>query len=331
MKKSLYLLIALVVIGNTTFSETTLTEETYNSQTEVLSEIVIPQDNKWYFTGRLYLETEDIQNSSKVRRVTNKMEKVGNSEDGLFLGTGVVASRDRLTLDLNVERRYNGDVYSFKESTRDMTKVDWKVKYQLFEKQGFHIKYRNEQADNFRRDRIELGTDWNYYENMFTGWAVIGHDKDKSDGKHLKGNFWEFEFGPTFSLTEKLSINPTIYNIGEFYDNYEMVETQIRIMAPYVINEKLTIMPRIRLTLDKNVDDKIDGDYKKSWEATFGNRIRYELMANYIINEDFSTFISIGYENEKRDFENSKYFGGVNGKQSHNMWCGYIGLTYKFN
>ena len=66
MKKSFYLLAALAVISNTTFAETTLTEEIYNTQTEVLSEVIIPQDSKWYFTGRLYLETED---RSEERRV----------------------------------------------------------------------------------------------------------------------------------------------------------------------------------------------------------------------------------------------------------------------
>lgn len=43
MKKSFYLLVALAVISNTTFAETTLTEEIYNTQTEVLSEVIIPQ------------------------------------------------------------------------------------------------------------------------------------------------------------------------------------------------------------------------------------------------------------------------------------------------
>jgi hypothetical protein len=45
MKKSFYLLAALAVISNTTFAETTLTEEIYNTQTEVLSEVIIPKDS----------------------------------------------------------------------------------------------------------------------------------------------------------------------------------------------------------------------------------------------------------------------------------------------
>lgn len=367
MKKSLYLLAVLSLLGTNVFAKevvtgpTTITEapiageikeESLNDETQVMTMVEIPED-KWTFNGRMYLETENFDNSSKIvrsglpRNYQGSMNPMGNGDDALFWGTGVSASKGKLTLDLNVERRYIGGAYSFKEGTNDRTRTDWKVRYQLLENQGFHVKYRNENGDGFRRERFELGTDWNYYNNLFAGWFVVGHDMDKGtsyeidildptaivkSGKRTKGNYWEGDFGPSFKLTETLSLNPTIYTTGEFYDSYEMVETQLRIMMPYQATEKLTIMPRIRLTLEKTVDSKdSNGDFKRDWEAGFGDRIRYELMGNYVFTEQLSTFVGVAFENGKRDFKNSNIFGGVNGKETCNMWWGYVGLNYKFN
>lgn len=363
MKKSLYLLAALsllgtnvfakeVVAGPTTITETVvpvageIKEENVNEETQVMTMVEVPED-KWTFGGRMYLETENFDNSSKIVRKGDKMVPMGNGDDALFWGTGISASKDKLTLDLNVERRYIGGAYSFKDGTNDRTRVDWKVRYQLLENQGFHVKYRNENGDGFRRERFELGTDWNYFNNLFAGWFVVGHDIDKGTsyevdvidptavvkrGKRTKGNYWEGDFGPSFKLTDSLSLNPTIYTTGEFYDTYEMVETQLRIMMPYQATEKLTIMPRIRLTLDKTVDSKDkNGDFKRDWEAGIGERTRYELMGNYVFTEQLSTFVGVAFENGKRDFKNSDIFGGANGKETCNMWWGYVGLNYKFN
>lgn len=363
MKKSLYLLAALSLLGTNVFakevvaSPTTTTEtvapvageireENVNEETQVMTMVEVPED-KWTFNGRMYLETENFDNSSKIVRKGNKMIPMGSGDDALFWGTGIAASKGKLTLDLNVERRYIGGAYSFKDGTNDRTRTDWKVRYQLLENQGFHVKYRNENGDGFRRERFELGTDWNYFNNLFAGWFVVGHDIDKGTsyevdvldptaivkaGKRTKGNYWEGDFGPSFKLTETLSLNPTIYTTGEFYDTYEMVETQLRIMMPYQATEKLTIMPRIRLTLDKTVDSKDgNGDFKRDWEAGIGERIRYELMGNYVFTEQLSTFVGVAFENGKRDFKNSDTFGGANGKETCNMWWGYVGLNYKFN
>ena len=365
MKKSLYLLAALsllgtnvfakeVVAGPTTTTETVapvageITEERVNEETQIMSMVEIPED-KWTFAGRMYLETENFDNSSKIIRGAGKMDSMGNGDDALFWGTGISGSKDKLTLDLNVERRYIGGAYSFKDGTNDRTRVDWKVRYQLLENQGFHVKYRNEKGDSFRRERFELGTDWNYFNNLFAGWFVVGHDIDKGysyealildptestvvkKGNRTKGNYWEGDFGPSFKINDKFSINPTIYTTGEFYDTYEMVETQLRIMTPYQATEKLTIMPRIRITLDKTVDSKIDGDFVRDWDSGFGERIRYELMGNYVFTEQLSTFVGVAFENGKRDFKNSDRFGkGANGKETVNMWWGYVGLNYKFN
>ncbi|MDX8335842.1 hypothetical protein [Candidatus Cetobacterium colombiensis] len=365
MKKSLYLLAALSLLGTNVFAKEIVaepvvvtpisgevTEENVNEETQIMTMVEVPED-KWSFNGRMYLETENFDNSSKVNRGTDQMNRVGGSIDGLFWGTGISASKDKLTLDLNVERRYVDGLYSFKDGTNDRTRVDWKVRYQLLENQGFHVKYRNEKGDGFRRDRFELGTDWNYFNNMFAGWFVVGHDIDKGTSyeadildpnltaasvikksKRTKGSYWEGDFGPSFKVTENLSINPTIYTTGEFYDGYEMVDTQLRIMTPYQVNDKLTIMPRIRITLNKTFDVKNDatnGDYKRDWDSGFGGRIRYELMGNYVFTEQLSTFVGVAFEHEKRDFKNSDILNGKNGKESLNMWWGYVGLNYKFN
>jgi hypothetical protein len=363
MKKSLYLLAALSLLGTNVFAKEVVaepvvvtpisgevTEENVNEETQIMTMVEVPED-KWSFNGRMYLETENFDNSSKIARGTDKMNAMGSGDDALFWGTGISASKDKLTLDLNVERRYIGGAYSFKDGTNDRTRVDWKVRYQLLENQGFHVKYRNEKGDSFRRERFELGTDWNYFNNMFAGWFVVGHDIDRGtsyeasilegkpimtkNNKRTKGNYWEGDFGPSFKVTEKLSINPTLYTTGEFYDTYEMVETQLRVMMPYQATEKLTIMPRIRVTLDKTVDtknDKTNGDYVRDWDAGFGERIRYELMGNYTFTEQLSTFVGVAFENGKRDFKNSDRFEkGANGKETCNMWWGYVGLNYKFN
>ncbi|MGL6115050.1 MAG: hypothetical protein ACRC1R_08415 [Cetobacterium sp.] len=336
MKKSLYLIAALTLMGTNIFANTAeIKEESLNEETQLLTSVEAPVST-WSFTGRTYLETENFDNSSKIVRGDNQMKSMGKGDDAVFWGTGIAASKDKLTLDLNVERRYIGGAYSFKDGTNDRTRVDYKVRYQLLDKQGFHVKYRNEKGNGFRRDRFELGTDWNYFDNLFAGWFVVGHDIDKT-AKRSKGNYWEGDFGPTFKLTEKLSLNPTLYTTGEFYDSYEMVETQLRIMTPYQVNDKLTVMPRIRITLDRTQDEKVTkaasssfGDFKRSYDTGL-NRLRYELMANYVINDQFSTFVGVAYENGKRDFKNSDLFGGKDGKETLNMWWGYVGLNYKFN
>ncbi|MGL5934174.1 MAG: hypothetical protein ACRCZI_00975, partial [Cetobacterium sp.] len=295
----------------------------------VIEEIAAPA---WSFGARTYLETEDFDNSSGWMGGHD-------DEDGTFIGTGISATKGKLTLDLNVEKRLGGDLTSDSQAEWDAVRADWKVRYQLFENQAFHLKYRSENKvvdseraptwmKSSRRNRIELGTDFNHFNGLLAGWLVVGHDEDKpSTGSNTDGNYWEGDFGPSFKLTDKLSFNPTVYTTGEFYDGYEMVETQLRIMMPYQVNEKLTIMPRVRITLDKTWDNKNDetGSYDRAWDHSIGQRVRYELMANYVINEQFSTFVGLAYEDAERDRAKE------NDTQDLDMVWTYVGLNYKFN
>lgn len=373
MKKSLYLLAALSLLGTNVFakevvaSPTTTTEtvapvageireENVNEETQVMTMVEVPED-KWTFNGRMYLETEDFDNDASLRWQAPD-SPMGDDEDGTFLGTGISASKGKLTLDLNVEKRFGGDVAFNGRSGADYEalRADWKVRYQLFDNQGFHIKYRNEERTrdanhggyqrNWSRDRYELGTDFNHFNGLLGGWLVAGIDRDKQDtiipeinSTRNNGWYWEGDFGPSFKLTDKLSFNPTIYTTGEMYDSYEMVETQIRFMMPYQATEKLTIMPRVRVTLDKTWDtkDPKSGNFVRDWDYSFGNRIRYELMANYVINEQWSTFIGVAYEDSTRDYKNADVFGslqpahGGDGKKDLDMWWTYVSFSYKFN
>ena len=351
MKKSLYLLAALSLLGTNVFAkEVVATPATESSKEVIVEPVIIIEEapvEAWKFAGRMYLETEDFDNSSKISRGSEgffEMEDLGDGADGLFWGTGVSGTKGKLTLDLNVERRYFGDLSGvIGGSENDATRVDWKVRYQLFEKQAFHLKYRNEKADSSRRDRVELGTDWNHFDGLFAGWFVVGHDEDKAEGAfdskgnyspsdRTNGNYWEGDFGPSFKLTDSLSLNPTIYTTGEYYDGYEMIETQLRIMMPYQLNDKITIMPRVRITLDKSVDDKLNGSYVTNYEQKLGDRVRYELMANAVLTDNLSAFVGVAYDASKRDFKNSDKFGsGTDGKQDANMWWSYVGLNYNFN
>ncbi|MGL6119229.1 MAG: hypothetical protein ACRC0V_01870, partial [Fusobacteriaceae bacterium] len=140
------------------------------------------------------------------------------------------------------------------------------------------------------------------------------------------GWYWEGDFGPSFKLTEKLSLKPTLYTTGEMYDSYEMIENQIRIMMPYQATEKLTIMPRVRVTLGRDFDSiDSNGKKEKAWEYEFGSRIRYELMANYMINDQFSTFMGVAYEQADRKF------AATGEKKDIDLFWTYISLSYKFN
>ncbi|WP_293723194.1 hypothetical protein [uncultured Cetobacterium sp.] len=331
MKKSLYLLAALSLLGTNVFAKEVVAEPVVETSKEVIVEpVVIIEEapvETWKVSGNIYLETEDHDNSSRVNRGDNSMDKVGDAIDGTFWGTGVSATKGKLTLGLNVERRYSNTFSFDKGFDGSITRTDYKVRYQLFEKQAFSAKYRNEPSKN----RYEIGTDFNHFNGLLAGWLVVGEDRIKGND----GWYWEGDFGPSFKLTEKLSFNPTVYTTGEFYDSYEMVETQIRLMFPYQVNEKLTVMPRIRFTLDKFVDEKVGEDYITNWEAKAGDRIRYELMANYIINDQLSTFVGVAYEDADREFKNAaKFPAGKNGKDEKNsldMFWTYVGFTYNFN
>ncbi|MGL4671919.1 hypothetical protein [Cetobacterium sp.] len=342
MKKSLYLLAALSLLGTNVFAKEVVAEPVVETSKEVIVEPVVVIEEvaapAWSFGARTYLETEDFDNGSPISG--------GDDEDGTFWGVGVSATKGKLTLDLNVERRFGGDLSLSKSDAEwEATRVDYKVRYQLFENQAFHLKYRNEERtrdysrdtyhSNWKRDRFELGTDFNHFNGLLNGWLVAGIDRDKASGLEKvesapgtyttktsrdDGWYWEGDFGPSFQLTEKLSLRPTLYTTGELYDSYEMVETQIRVMLPYQVNDKLTIMPRVRFTLDRTNDD---GNGNKVWEYEAGDRIRYELMANIVISDNLSSFVGVAYEQADRQYVD----GGT--KDIDLIWS-YVGLNYAF-
>ncbi|MGL4997902.1 MAG: hypothetical protein ACRC5T_02765, partial [Cetobacterium sp.] len=345
-----YLLAALSIVGTTVFAKEVVAEPVASKEivptpmeAVVVKEVVEP----WKFGGRVYFETEDFDNGSVVAN--------GDHEDGTFWGTGISATRGKLTLDLNVERRFGGDTsFINTDAEWEATRVDWKVRYQLFANQAFHLKYRTEDRvrdytkdtyhGDWKRTRYELGTDFNHFNGLLGGWLVAGMDQDTNSGNYgpgldtnkNEGFYWEGDFGPSFKLTEKLSLKPTLYTTGEFYDEYEMVETQIRIMMPYQATEKLTIMPRIRVTLGRTFDEiaaSNTGSKERRYEYEFGSRIRYELMANYVINDQFSTFVGFAYENAERTYKNREKmaWGTENGDHNIDLFWTYIGLNYKFN
>ncbi|WP_294095607.1 hypothetical protein [uncultured Cetobacterium sp.] len=345
MKKSLYLLAALSLLGTNVFAKEVVAEPVVETSKEVIVEPVVVIEEvaapAWSFGARTYLETEDFDNGSTISG--------GDDEDGTFWGVGVSATKGKLTLDLNVERRFGGDLSLSKSDAEwESTRVDYKVRYQLFEKQAFHLKYRNETRvrdfsrdtyhSDWTRDRYELGTDFNHFNGLLAGWLVAGLDRDKSsdEGKATSrdnGWYWEGDFGPSFKLTDKLSFNPTLFTTGEMYDSYEMVETQIRIMMPYQATDKLTIMPRVRFTLDRTQDAKWNGDYIEQYQNKAGDRIRYELMANYVFNDQLSTFVGVAYESNTRTYKNDdKLFDWTpaNGDHDIDLIWAYAGLNYRF-
>ncbi|MGL5935954.1 MAG: hypothetical protein ACRCZI_10075, partial [Cetobacterium sp.] len=194
MKKSLYLLAALSLIGSNVFAKEVVAPVTESSKEVIVEPVVVIEEvaaPAWSFAGRIYLETEDFDNGS----VNNISDWMGGAddEDGTFIGTGISATKGKLTLDLNVEKRLGGDLTSDSQAEWDAVRADWKVRYQLFEKQAFHLKYRSENKvvdsdrapgwmKSTRRNRIELGTDFNHFNGLFAGWFVVGHDEDKKDG-----------------------------------------------------------------------------------------------------------------------------------------------------
>ena len=331
MKKSIYLLAVLSLFGTNVLAE----------------EMVKTVEPEWNFSGRMYLEIEDFDNGSSLRW-QGPGKSIGDDEDGTFFGTGINASKGKLSFDFNMEQRLGGDIGMDTSSAEWNTlRLDFKTRYQVFPNQAFHLKYRNEERtrdysknayqNDWTRDRYELGTDFNHFGGMLAGWLVAGIDRDETRNEARQvsndnGWYWEGDFGPTFKITEKLSFSPTLYTTGEFYDSYEMVETQLRVMMPYKVNEKLKIMPRIRLTLDRTQDAKTaNNGYVTDYENRLGSRIRYELMADYVINDQLSTFIGVAYDMNTRDFKNSAIIGGAEGKKDLGMWWTYVGLNYKFN
>lgn len=345
MKKLSLFLGALLIVGTTVSAKEVIAEPIAIQEPVVVAPVMLEESSEegipelisetkspeWKFGARVYLETEDFDNGSKLTG--------GDNEDGTFIGTGVSASKGKWTLDLNVERRFGGDISLKSDSAEwEATRVDWKVRYQLFANQAFHLKYRNEEKTrnwsqttwikDAKRDRFELGTDWNHFDGLFAGWFVVGHDEDRvSDAvagmtSKSDGNYYEGDFGPTFKLTEKLSLNTTLYVTGENYSGNRMNDYQARVMLIWKATDNITIMPRIRYNLEKT--DRVQG--KDNWTLDAGDRIRYELMANIQIKDNLSSFVGVAYDDQTRDIKN----GANKGKQDIDMWWTFVGLNYSF-
>ena len=206
------------------------------------------------------------------------------------LRVGFNAGLGKWNFDLAAERRWGGD---WDSPDYDTMRVDYKIRYQVIPQLGVHFKYRSENRDrdygkstwynSSTRDRVELGTDFDFFGGYFSGWLVGGHDEDKFDkvdpltgyvngSGRDHGNYWEGDFGPTFKLTDRISLRPTIYTTGEYYDSYRMTEEQFRLMATFKVNDRVEIMPRIRMTLDKNLRNKPNTE--TGYDIDFAERIR---------------------------------------------------------
>ena len=289
---------------------------------------------KWNFLVRTYIEREDFDNGSPL---------IGGSyEDGLFWGVGFNAGLGKWNFDITAERRWGGD---WNSPDYDTMRVDYKVRYQIIPEFAMHLKYRSENRDrdydrptwynSATRDRIELGTDFNFFKGYFSGWLVAGHDEDKFDvvdstgrvagSDRANGNYWEGDFGPTFTITDKISIRPTIYTTGEYYDDYRMTEEQLRIMATFKINDRISVMPRIRITLDKDQRDKETGEI--GYDIDFGERIRYELLGDFKVTDRINVFAGIAYDDQDRKYVAP---GTKTDGQSINMWWWTAQVSYAF-
>ncbi|MGL6066671.1 MAG: hypothetical protein ACRC0R_06305, partial [Cetobacterium sp.] len=162
MKKSLYLLAALSLLGTNVFAKEVVAPVVESSKEVVVEPVVIIEETPapaWSVSGTTYLESEDFDNKSKANR---DMVEFGDANDAVFWGTGVSATKGKLTLGLNVERRYFKDFSFDKGFDSSATRVDYKLAYQLFENQSLLLKYRNEPTKN----RYEIGTVFNHFNGM---------------------------------------------------------------------------------------------------------------------------------------------------------------------
>ncbi|MBP9479576.1 MAG: hypothetical protein KBF12_13285 [Sebaldella sp.] len=331
--KKLFLLIGIFAV--TCVGTYAATGDDKGLSDEDLRSVLGPELPKWNFLVRTYLEREDFDNGSPLIQ--------GDNEDGLFWGVGFNAGLGKWNFDLTAERRWGGD---WNSADYDTMRVDYKVRYQLIPEMAFHLKYRSENRDrdydksswynSATRDRIEVGTDFDLFKGYLSGWLVGGHDEDKYDtldpltgqvngSGRDHGNYWEGDFGPTFKITDRISIKPTLYTTGEYYESYRMTEEQLRIMATFKITDRISLIPRIRITLDKDLRNKPNTDV--GYDIDFGERIRYELLSDIKITDRVNAFVGIAYDDQDRRLVDSA--GKTDGK-SINMWWWTGQLSYSF-
>lgn len=308
MKKKLFLLGALTLLGTQTFSA----EEA----------AATPQKSNWTVTSRTYIENEIYTGTG----IYDKAEGI----NGFFIGQGFTASKGKLSLSFNGEQRLLGHQNS-QGFDSAVSRLDYQVRYQVFDKIGVSAKYRSDNTTTGNdRDRYQIGFDSSY--KYLSGWFVVGHDIDsKIGGAHHdtdNGNYYEGDMGPTFQLTDTFALRPTLYATGEFYNNGGDTSTmnagQIRLMGIYNATPNLTLMPRVRYTIYKEIkSDSKTGDWTNYKAA---GRIRAELLAGYKVTENLSVDGGVAYDTQTRKFtdkantENSKL----------NMVWYTVGMNYKF-
>ena len=332
MKKLLFLLGLIAVTCGVSYAAN---GDDKGLSDEDLKQILVPGQPEWKFLVRTYIEREDFDNGSPLIN--------GSYEDGLFWGVGFNAGLGKWNFDLAAERRWGGD---WDSPDYDTMRVDYKIRYQVIPQLGVHFKYRSENRDrdygkstwynSSTRDRVELGTDFDFFGGYFSGWLVGGHDEDKFDkvdpltgyvngSGRDHGNYWEGDFGPTFKLTDRISLRPTIYTTGEYYDSYRMTEEQFRLMATFKVNDRVEIMPRIRMTLDKNLRNKPNTE--TGYDIDFAERIRYELLGNVKITDKMSLFLGLAYDVQDRKLVTP---GNTSDGKDINMWWWTGQLSYAF-
>ena len=283
------------------------------------------QKDEWQISARTYIEREDYELGSK---------DFGASENIMMFGTGINMVKGKWGYHINVEQRGTGHINS-EGADNQNTRVDYKIRYQATPKLGVHFKYRSERGtkkrsawaaeQNRNRDRIELGIDSSY--QYLSGWFVVGHDVDSTMGAKNHGNYYEGDMGPTFQLTEKFALKPSFYSTGEFYDNFDetMFDHQVRLMAIYQATEKLTIMPRIRYSLYRGVEEN---SYTYRYESDY--RVRAELLAAYTINDQWSIDGGIAYDWQDRDYDYSKSGGDKSKMKNIDVFWYTLGVNYRF-
>ena len=275
--------------------------------------------NPWAFSARTYAEVESYDGDLGEN----------GAEDGAFFGVGVNARRGKWSYDLNVEKRGGGTTPFFVEGWEE-NRVDYKVRYQVLDNVGIHVKYRDETRAQKKkdgepywqgsrnRDRLEFGTDWGNVLKT-NGWFVLGFDTDSAtDATETNRWYWEGDFGPSFKINDKLTITPTIYTTGETESGASdsvFREHQLRLMASYKLNDKVTLMPRVRYSVVREIEDSYDA----------AGRYRFEFMGTTQWTEKASSFWGVAYDYQDRDFDAA----GADNQDLSMLWA-YFSLSYNF-
>jgi len=355
MKKKLSMLGLVVFLGANAFAEDTpqtmeqLKAENITLKEKLANTVVKVEDSgrtelikqgdqgeDWQISARTYIENE----------LYSGYDGFHPSENIFMVGTGLNAVRGKWGYHLNIEQRLTGHINS-EGADNQLIRSDWKVRYQANDKVGVAFKYRAERGNQKRaawaaesnrdRDRVELGIDTGY--EYLSGWLVVGHDVDSGQSQNGvvsgkgKGWYYEGDMGPTFQLSDDFALRPTFYSTGEFYHGYggednTMYDHQIRLMGIYQATDKLTIMPRIRYSLYRGVENTSNktGNEGTVYESDF--RVRAELLAAYKINDQWSVDGGIAYDWQDR--EGGKASGWDKETRTLDMFWYTLGVNYRF-